>query len=101
MDDFEAEFNLVVSNCMMYNSKDTSFYRTAVKMRDQVRTNIHPETSVMLVTKVTVHQGLISQQQKTRGMIINTTHNNVVKGGGVRGKGGACVVHDEIRRHDQ
>ena len=44
MDDFETDFNLVVSNCMMYNSKDTSFYRTAVKMRDQVRTNTHPET---------------------------------------------------------
>ena len=56
MDDFEADFNLVVSNCMMYNSKDTSFYRTAVKMRDQVRTNVHPETSVMLLIKVTGHQ---------------------------------------------
>ena len=49
MDDFEADFNLVVSNCMMYNSKDTSFYRTAVKMRDQVRTSVHPETCAMLV----------------------------------------------------
>ena len=55
MDDFEADFNLVVSNCMMYNSKDTSFYRTAVKMRDQVRTSVHPET-VTLVTKVTIYQ---------------------------------------------
>ena len=64
MDDFEADFNLVVSNCMMYNSKDTSFYRTAVKMRDQVRTSVHPETSMMVVTKVTVQQNLISQQQK-------------------------------------
>ena len=55
MDDFEGDFNLVVSNCMMYNSKDTSFYRTAVKMRDQVRTSVHPET-VTLVTKVTIYQ---------------------------------------------
>ena len=68
MDDFEADFNLVVSNCMVYNSKDTSFYRTAVKMRDQVRTSVRPETCAMLVTEVTVHQDLMSQQQKTCGV---------------------------------
>ncbi len=35
MDEFEDDFNLVVKNCLTYNSKDTSFYRAAVKMRDQ------------------------------------------------------------------
>ncbi|KAG1663140.1 Peregrin [Nymphon striatum] len=35
MDDFDKDFNLIVSNCMSYNSKDTMFYRAATKMRDQ------------------------------------------------------------------
>ena len=33
---FEADFELMINNCMTYNSKDTIFYRAAVKMRDQV-----------------------------------------------------------------
>ncbi|XP_064632300.1 peregrin-like isoform X3 [Lineus longissimus] len=34
MDDFEADFNMMISNCMTYNAKDTVFYRAAVKLRD-------------------------------------------------------------------
>lgn len=37
VDAFEADFNLMIHNCMAYNSKDTIFYRAAVKMRDQVK----------------------------------------------------------------
>ena len=33
---FEKDIELVVNNCMAYNSKDTIFYRAAVKLRDQV-----------------------------------------------------------------
>lgn len=36
MDDFEADFDLVIKNCLSYNAKDTVFYRAALKMRDQV-----------------------------------------------------------------
>lgn len=36
MDDFEADLDLVVMNCISYNSKDTVFYRAALKLRDQV-----------------------------------------------------------------
>ncbi|CAK8689163.1 unnamed protein product [Clavelina lepadiformis] len=34
LDDFETDFNLVINNCMQYNTRDTIFYRLAVKMRD-------------------------------------------------------------------
>nr|XP_020457093.1 bromodomain-containing protein 1 isoform X1 [Monopterus albus]XP_020457094.1 bromodomain-containing protein 1 isoform X1 [Monopterus albus]XP_020457095.1 bromodomain-containing protein 1 isoform X1 [Monopterus albus]XP_020457096.1 bromodomain-containing protein 1 isoform X1 [Monopterus albus] len=32
---FENHFNLIIDNCMKYNSKDTYFYRAAVRLRDQ------------------------------------------------------------------
>ncbi|XP_077849481.1 peregrin isoform X11 [Macaca mulatta] len=34
-DDFEEDFNLIVSNCLKYNAKDTIFYRAAVRLREQ------------------------------------------------------------------
>ncbi|XP_066480869.1 bromodomain and PHD finger-containing protein 3 isoform X6 [Tiliqua scincoides] len=34
LDEFEEDFNLIVSNCMRYNSKDTVFHRAAVRLRD-------------------------------------------------------------------
>lgn len=34
-DEFEDDFNLIIENCMKYNSKDTYFYRAAVRLRDQ------------------------------------------------------------------
>ncbi|KDR22426.1 Peregrin [Zootermopsis nevadensis] len=35
LDAFEKDFNLMINNCMAYNSRDTIFYRAAIKMRDQ------------------------------------------------------------------
>ncbi|XP_036433263.1 bromodomain-containing protein 1 isoform X3 [Colossoma macropomum] len=35
LDEFEADFNLIITNCMKYNAKDTYFYRAAVRLRDQ------------------------------------------------------------------
>ncbi|XP_068985349.1 bromodomain-containing protein homolog [Bombus flavifrons] len=32
---FEADFNLMVSNCLAYNRKDTMFYRAGIKMKEQ------------------------------------------------------------------
>ncbi|XP_017549393.1 bromodomain-containing protein 1 isoform X1 [Pygocentrus nattereri] len=35
LEEFEADFNLIIANCMKYNAKDTYFYRAAVRLRDQ------------------------------------------------------------------
>lgn len=32
--DMEADFNLMISNCLAYNNKDTIFNRAAVRLRD-------------------------------------------------------------------
>ncbi|XP_020284727.1 peregrin isoform X3 [Pseudomyrmex gracilis] len=32
---FEADFNLMVNNCLAYNRKDTMFYRAGTKMKEQ------------------------------------------------------------------
>lgn len=34
LDEFEEDFNLIVTNCMRYNSKDTIFHRAAIRLRD-------------------------------------------------------------------
>ncbi|XP_028813569.1 bromodomain-containing protein 1-like isoform X2 [Denticeps clupeoides] len=34
LDEFEDDFNLVISNCMKYNAKDTFYHRIGVRMRD-------------------------------------------------------------------
>ncbi|XP_050443601.1 peregrin isoform X2 [Adelges cooleyi] len=34
-EDFESDFNLMISNCLAYNSKETIFYKAGIKMRDQ------------------------------------------------------------------
>ncbi|XP_042308603.1 peregrin isoform X4 [Sceloporus undulatus] len=35
LDEFEEDFNLIVTNCLKYNAKDTIFYRAAVRLREQ------------------------------------------------------------------
>ena len=32
--DLEADFSLMVSNCLLYNSKETVFHRAALRLRD-------------------------------------------------------------------
>ncbi|XP_063833334.1 peregrin-like [Ostrinia nubilalis] len=35
VDDVEADFRLMIDNCLAYNNKDTVFYKAGVKMREQ------------------------------------------------------------------
>ncbi|XP_045771178.1 bromodomain-containing protein 1 isoform X2 [Maniola jurtina] len=35
IDDVEADFQLMIDNCLTYNNKDTVFYKAGIKMRDQ------------------------------------------------------------------
>lgn len=35
LDDMEADFDLMIRNCLAYNNRDTIFYRAGVRMRDQ------------------------------------------------------------------
>ena len=35
IDEFEADFNVMVENCLSYNERETIFFRAGVKMRDQ------------------------------------------------------------------
>ncbi|KAM8861150.1 bromodomain-containing protein 1-like isoform 1-T1 [Synchiropus picturatus] len=34
LDEFEADFDLIIANCMKYNAKDTFFYKAAQRMQD-------------------------------------------------------------------
>lgn len=34
LEEFEEDFNLIISNCMLYNAKDTFFYKAAQRMQD-------------------------------------------------------------------
>ncbi|XP_053481594.1 bromodomain and PHD finger-containing protein 3 isoform X2 [Ictalurus furcatus] len=34
LSDLEADFNIMISNCLLYNAKDTVFYKAAVRLRD-------------------------------------------------------------------
>lgn len=32
--DLESDFNLMISNCLLYNAKDTVYHRAALRLRD-------------------------------------------------------------------
>jgi len=38
----ETDFNLMISNCLAYNAKHTIFYKSGLRMKEQVRTFFFP-----------------------------------------------------------
>ena len=36
IDDFEADFQLIITNCQYYNSQNSTFYSQAEKMKNKV-----------------------------------------------------------------
>nr|CAB3226261.1 peregrin-like [Phallusia mammillata] len=75
---FESDFNLVVSNCMLYNTRETIFYRLAVRMRDyggavlretrreMERTGFDPDTGMLLDKTPTKLPRQVSIDEETR-----------------------------------
>jgi bromodomain and PHD finger-containing protein 1 len=59
LDDLEADFDLMIRNCLAYNERDTMFYRAGVRLRDQA--------SIIFRTtrKDMERKGLLEPPQKT------------------------------------
>jgi bromodomain and PHD finger-containing protein 1 len=51
LDDLEADFTLMVNNCLSYNERDTIFYRAGIKMRDAggLILRYHYDTSITVL----------------------------------------------------
>lgn len=56
LNDMEDDFNLMISNCLAYNNKDTIFYRAGIRMRD------HGTTLLRNARKELVKDGLVESQ---------------------------------------
>ncbi|XP_065337292.1 bromodomain-containing protein homolog isoform X1 [Cloeon dipterum] len=73
LDELEKDFNLMLFNCMAYNSKDTVFYRAAVKMRDMggaiLRQARRDQAAIGFDTKTGL---LLKEKPSTKGK--NTTN---------------------------
>ncbi|XP_042897028.1 peregrin [Parasteatoda tepidariorum] len=63
-DNFENDFNLMIKNCLSYNSKDTVFYKAALKMREQGG-HVLREARKFMVINFDFKTGLFLEQ-KTR-----------------------------------
>ncbi len=37
LNQFEADLNLIVNNCLQFNQKNSFYYKTALKLREQVK----------------------------------------------------------------
>ncbi|XP_046465542.1 bromodomain-containing protein homolog [Neodiprion pinetum] len=87
---FEADFNLMVSNCLAYNRKDTMFYRAGVRMREQGGALIeqarkdHPEFNPVIEEESTVAKPRKRERtSRNRGESESQTNEKETGGGGV------------------
>ncbi|MCJ8734733.1 hypothetical protein PDJAM_G00238780 [Pangasius djambal] len=52
LSDLETDFNLMISNCLLYNAKDTVFYKAAVRLRELgVDTLLDPENRLHMTVE--------------------------------------------------
>ncbi|CAH1783682.1 unnamed protein product [Owenia fusiformis] len=62
IDEFEADFDLVVSNCLAYNAKETVFYRAGVRMRDQGGAIIRATRRMIEKVGIVAETGLMTDE---------------------------------------
>ena len=74
LDEFEADFFLMIDNCMTYNAEDTVFYRAAVRLKQLGRpvlrnakkkiqiAGIDPETGMHFERPPSVSEGAFSEE---------------------------------------
>lgn len=65
IDELEADFALMVENCLSYNEKDTIYYRSGTKMRDQGGSIIRQARRMMDSIGFDLETGLHSAQRGT------------------------------------
>lgn len=63
LDDLEADFNLMIRNCLLYNNKDTIFYKAGVKMKENGNTIFRQTRKELEKT------GLIEPQMSDRDIV--------------------------------
>nr|XP_047122715.1 bromodomain-containing protein 1 isoform X2 [Hydra vulgaris] len=54
-DDFEADFNLIIKNCMDFNNEDTKYYRSAMRLRKECQ-------PILKAAKLRINQAGIDQK---------------------------------------
>lgn len=59
LDEFEADFYLMIENCLAYNAKDTVFYRAALKMKEQGGTLLRQARKDMEIMGLDAGSGLL------------------------------------------
>ncbi|XP_043263662.1 peregrin-like isoform X3 [Colletes gigas] len=84
---FEADFNLMVNNCLAYNRKDTMFYRAGIKMKEQGGTLIeqarkdYPDLDPVSESEQTVSKSRKRDRTNRSRGEIETLHGEKEMGG--------------------
>ncbi len=63
IDQFEYDFNLMITNCMQFNQKKSFYYNLAYKLRDQVAVMISDAKKLYMKTDAENQQQELKQEQ--------------------------------------